>query len=280
MYLSRLLLNPRDRDTMRWLADCHQLHQVIMTGFPHVDTEMARRDLGVLFRVETPGPDGSVAVLVQSRTEPYWTLESRAVRADAAVSLEALLAGITAGRRYRFRLRANPTRRVHHRATLGPDTRELDIHGEWKDSGTIPDGERAGLVRRTHTEPGDAWRTRADGKRIGKRVELRREEDRLLWLGRQGARCGFEVVTSRLAPGFGQTASREFPVARADPAARLWGSKPGQQLDRRLTFATALFEGELRVTEPAAFRAAIEEGIGPGKAFGCGLLSIASIQQM
>lgn len=280
MYLSRLLLNPRDRDTMRWLADCHQLHQVIMAGFPHLETETARRDLGVLFRVETPGPDGAIAVLIQSRTEPHWTLESRAARVDPAVSLDALLAGITSGRRYRFRLRANPTRRVHHRATLGPDTRELDIHGKWKDAAAIPEDERTGLTRRSHTEPGDAWRTRADGKRIGKRVELRREEDRLLWLGQQGARCGFEVVTARLAPGLGDAGSREFPVARADPAPRLWGAKRDQQVDRRLTFATALFEGELRVTDPAAFRAAIENGIGPGKAFGCGLLSVAPIQQM
>ena len=188
MYLSRLLLNPRNRDTMRWLADCHQLHRVIMAGFPHVEAETARQDLGVLFRVETPAPDGSVAVLVQSRAEPHWRLESRAAHTDPAVSLDGLLAGIAAGRRYRFRLRANPTRRVHHRATLGPDPRELDIHGNWKAPGEIPENERTGLVRRAHTEPPRAWHIRDDGKRIGKRVELRREEERLLWLQRQGAR--------------------------------------------------------------------------------------------
>ncbi|GMV86813.1 MAG: type I-E CRISPR-associated protein Cas6/Cse3/CasE [Dehalococcoidia bacterium] len=279
MYLSRLLLNPRNRDTMRWLADCHQLHRVIMAGFPHVEAETARQDLGVLFRVETPAPDGSVAVLVQSRAEPHWRLESRAAHTDPAVSLDGLLAGIAAGRRYRFRLRANPTRRVHHRATLGPDPRELDIHGNWKAPGEIPENERTGLVRRAHIEPPRAWHIRDDGKRIGKRVELRREEERLLWLQRQGARCGFEIVTASLAPALGETGPRPFAAARADPAPRLWGYQD-HRLDRKLTFATALFEGELRVTEPVAFRAAIEEGIGPGKAFGCGLLSIASIQQM
>jgi CRISPR system Cascade subunit CasE len=279
MYLSRLLLNPRDHDTMRWLADCHQLHRVIMSGFPHVDSESARRDLGVLFRVEPPAPDGTIRVLVQSRAEPHWQLESRAARADPPISLHGLLAGIAPGRRYRFRLRANPTRRVHHRATLGPDTRELDIRDRWEDPGTIPEGERTGIIRRAHAEPAHAWHTRDDGKRIGKRVELRREEERLLWLRRQGARCGFEIVTASLAPGIGETTSRSFAAARADPAPRLWGYQR-QQVDRRLTFATALFEGELRVTEPTVFQAAIEEGIGPGKAFGCGLLSIASIQQM
>lgn len=280
MYLSRLLLNPRNRDTLRWLRDCHELHRVIMAGFPHVEAEDARRELGVLYRVERPAADGTTPVLVQSRVAPHWQLESRAIRADPPVSLDGLLAGIAQGSRYRFRLRANPTRRVHHRATLGPDTRELDANGEWRDPATIPDGQHTGIVRRTHAEPASAWRERPDGKRIGKRVELRREEDRMLWLGRQAARFGFEVVTARLEPGIEQTVRREVPAARADPAPRLWGRVDGEQATRHLTFATALFEGELRVTEPGAFRVAIEEGIGPGKAFGCGLLSIASIQQM
>jgi CRISPR system Cascade subunit CasE len=279
MYLSRLLLNPRNRDTLRWLADCHCLHRVIMSGFPGVEAEDARRQLGVLYRVERAAADGMTPVLVQSRIEPHWQLESRAVRADPAVPLDRLLAGVAAGRGYRFRLRANPTRRVHHRATLGPDPRELDVSGEWRDPATIPEGQHTGIVRRTYAEPASAWRERPDGKRIGKRVELRREEDRLLWLVRQGQRCGFEVLTARVEPGIGQARPREFRAARADPAPRLWGRIDGQQASH-LTFATALFEGELRVTEPGAFRVAIEEGIGPGKAFGCGLLSIASIQQM
>lgn len=42
-----------------------------------------------------------------------------------------------------------------------------------------------------------------------------------------------------------------------------------------LTFGAVLFEGVLRVTDAAAFRAALERGIGSGKAYGFGLLSVA-----
>jgi CRISPR system Cascade subunit CasE len=35
------------------------------------------------------------------------------------------------------------------------------------------------------------------------------------------------------------------------------------------------FEGDLEVTDAAAFRAALAQGIGSGKAYGFGLLSIA-----
>ncbi|MER3437012.1 MAG: type I-E CRISPR-associated protein Cas6/Cse3/CasE, partial [Chloroflexota bacterium] len=34
LYLSRLILNPRNREVRRDLADCQRLHQRIMTGFP------------------------------------------------------------------------------------------------------------------------------------------------------------------------------------------------------------------------------------------------------
>jgi CRISPR system Cascade subunit CasE len=36
-----------------------------------------------------------------------------------------------------------------------------------------------------------------------------------------------------------------------------------------------LYEGELEVTDTAAFRQALEKGIGSGKAYGFGLLSVA-----
>lgn len=275
MYLSRLTLNLRNRDVMRWLADCHELHRVIMSGFPHVPGEEARRELGVLFRLEPAAPPGHAIVLVQSRFEPRWAIESRAARIDPPIPLDPLLAAIVPGRVYRFRLRANPTRRVHHRATLGPDLRELDIHGQWREPDTIPEAERTGIVRRPRAEAPDACQQRPDGRRIGKRVELRREEERIQWLQRQGERSGFQLLTARLEPGLGQATGRDIAAARADPSPTLLGRQRNGSIDRRLTLATALFEGELRVTDAQALRAAIENGIGPGKAFGCGLLSIA-----
>jgi len=42
-----------------------------------------------------------------------------------------------------------------------------------------------------------------------------------------------------------------------------------------MAFGAALFEGVLEVAEAAAFGAALREGVGPGKAFGFGLLSVA-----
>lgn len=43
----------------------------------------------------------------------------------------------------------------------------------------------------------------------------------------------------------------------------------------RVTLSRATFEGVLEVTDPAQLRAAITAGIGPAKAYGCGLLTLA-----
>lgn len=263
MYLSRLILDPRHRDTRRWLADCHQLHQVIMSAFPATPGATARAELGVLFRVETGRADNLVHVLVQSGAEPRWAVESAAIVAvDGPRDIDAASGAILPGRRFRFRLRANPTRRVHQRAALGADDARLNAEGMWKDASDVPDELWNGAVRRRHTERPDA---------VGKRVEIRGEEERIAWLQRQGARCGFALTQVSLV-------DRPLPASRADPGGTVTGARRAS--GDPLTFGTALFEGELEVTDAAALLAAWRTGIGPGKAFGCGLLSLAPVTPM
>ncbi len=235
MYLSRLTFNARDRAARAWLADCNALHRVIMSGFPAVETEAARAGLAVLYRVELMKEPPSIPVLVQSRTEPRWTLETDAVEVAPPRSLDAVLARVEDGQRYRFRLRANPTRRVHTRASLetGPES-----------------------PRQRAEKP----------ESVGKRVDLRREEDQLAWLARRAQASGFSLLTNRLVP-----ADREVLATQADAGSLVRG------WSRNLTFGTVLFEGTLQVTETGRFREGIIGGIGPAKAFGCGLLSIAPV---
>lgn len=260
MYLSRLILEPRNRQTWNWLADCRTLHRTVMAGFGQADSERARAELGVLFRVEIPR-DQPPQVLVQSAVAPSWAFETRAIAdIDPPVDIDGRLAAIEHGERYRLRLRANPTRRVHARALQGPDLRELTTRGEWRAADEIPESERTGIVRRPTAE-GAGWH--------GKRVAVRREEERIAWLKRQGERCGFTLLETRVEP-----AGRDLLDARADIGGALHDRAP---LDRRLTFETCVFEGALEVTDADLLRAAIATGVGPGKAFGCGLFSIAKL---
>lgn len=125
MYLSRLELNPRNRGAVRDLASPHDLHRTLWRAFPDRDAGGAGR---VMFRVE-PERDADAGggrrlppiVLVQSEKEPDWsrlpaqwagcipppklvTFTHQPGHADAVV--------LRSGDRFRFRLTANPVKKV------------------------------------------------------------------------------------------------------------------------------------------------------------------------
>lgn len=234
MYLSRLILDARNATARHWLSDCHALHQFVMSGFPPVATGTpARAALGVLFRVEQMTAPPAVPLLVQSQLAPAWAPPPGAVlRIDPPRPLDAWLNGMTAGSRYRFRLRANPVKRL----------------------GGKDDGD---------------WR--------GKRVELRSEADQVTWLTRYAGRCGFRLMDVRLRPD-----DPALPDVVSWPVVRLQGRRrrPHGTAGEapRVTLGAVLFEGVLEVADATALRQAIATGIGPGKAYGCGLLSLGPVR--
>jgi CRISPR system Cascade subunit CasE len=102
-------------------------------------------------------------------------------------------------------------------------------------------------------------KTGPDGqRRHGRRVELVQEDQQLSWLQRKGADGGFEVLSLRIGG-----VTKEKGRRRATPAPSI-------------TLAGVLFEGRLRVTDPQKFLDhSLAKGLGPGKAYGLGLLSLA-----
>ena len=94
-------------------------------------------------------------------------------------------------------------------------------------------------------------------KRLGVPVDTipTREEQLLAWLQRKGAEGGFDVAYATVGPNHDALVKR-----------------PGG--DTPMTFTTVDFDGILVVREPATFAATVANGIGRGKAFGFGLLSV------
>jgi CRISPR system Cascade subunit CasE len=245
MYLSRALLNPISRAVRADIANIEGLHRTLMRAFPDDSGPHPRQAHGVLFRLDEDARRGRFVLLVQSATRPDFTrlpdgyfldlrddlgfagsgvLENPAIR---EVGDER--ARIGAGDSFRFRLRANPTRRI--------DTKSGD------------DGKR----------------------RNGRRVELRDDASRIEWLRRKAEQGGFALHD--LEDG-GGAASVSVLEER-----KLTGRRPDEGGKRHeLTLAPVLFEGRLRVTDADRFRAALAAGIGPAKAYGFGLLSIAPAQ--
>lgn len=216
-YLSRLIPNLRDKHAQRDLADCQELHRTILAGFPDVADAAARSAFRILYRNEVSGPRPQI--LVQSATLPDWSGRHPGYLAQEPESrqIDGVYAELTNGQQLRFRLRANPTKRV---------LRE------------------------------DSW--------AGKRVNLQREEDQFAWLQRKGNAGGFDLVQVRT--------TSDVPSVQAAPQPAEHGRRGG----RKLTFGSVLFDGELRITDADNFRETLRNGIGSGKAYGFGLLSVAA----
>jgi CRISPR system Cascade subunit CasE len=84
----------------------------------------------------------------------------------------------------------------------------------------------------------------------------------LRWFAEQGAKQGFAIASDTLA-----VSSFDQEIRRHERA----GS------GRSFQFASFLFQGRLQVTEAEKFRVALHRGVGAEKAFGFGLIQIASV---
>src|SRR5262249_21693608 len=146
---SKLVLNLRNPDARRDLAGVYELHRTLMTNYPHPRVEQ-RCDL--LFRIE-PSRTGPPIVLVQTRDQPDWCNLPGGYLLRTAESKSLDLA-FKSGQLLRFRLRANPTKK------LGTATKQERLAGK-KDN--------------------------------GQRFALLREEEQIAWLVQKGEPGGFRV---------------------------------------------------------------------------------------
>jgi CRISPR system Cascade subunit CasE len=95
-------------------------------------------------------------------------------------------------------------------------------------------------------------------KETRKTVGLYYQPDQETWFSRQASQHGFSVEGLEIIP-----------------AANLLGEKAKGQ--SQIKIHTALFQGVLKVQDPVLFVKAVRQGIGKGKSYGCGLLSLSKL---
>jgi len=248
LYLSRLVLNPRSRQVWSELAQPYEMHRTLMRAFSKASVEAgekAREEFGVLFRADVDDRHNKVVVYVQSSIEPDWTflanhrgylLADADLRNPAWKDVAMAYQGLQSRQVFSFRLRANPTKRI------GKDT------------------ANAGALK-------------------GKRVGHLREEEQIAWLIRKGQERekgrpgGFEILMNEVEDPNGETRQVQRVNVRREGKQR--GRKTGDLRSHETTHLAVRFEGLLRITDVNAFRETLARGIGSGKAYGFGLLSIA-----
>lgn len=116
----------------------------------------------------------------------------------------------------------------------------------------------ARLIFRLRANP--SARRRSPDKRNGRRVGISSDEDQIAWLRRKADDGGFAIDTASVV-------NEGSVVCRRSPE------------DEPLTFLSARFDGILVVTNAARFTESLERGIGAGKAFGFGMLTVASCHE-
>ena len=240
MFLSMLLIdvgsNPdRPRPGRLWLRNLYRVHQRLCMAFPSAsrasdDTDFLKPfqpqdfacqqvhvirgpDTGFLFRVD-PQPGGRAVILVQSAMEPDWdyAFKNAGYLLAACPEKKSFAPCFKEGRLLKFRLLANPTRKV--------------------DTKSGPDGQR----------------------RNGRRVPVPAGEF-YEWLAHRAEKAGFRLAkeSTIILPGY------------------VYVNKQGGGQRYR----SVQYDGCLTVTDSALFQETLAHGIGPGKAFGFGLLSVA-----
>jgi len=247
LYLSRLVLNPRSRQVMSEIAFPYEMHRTLMRAFPKATDETilkARDEFGVLFRAEVDDLQGVVKVYVQSRIEPDWSF----------------LDG------------------VNDYLCMDSEMPEYEYKDIMPACRKIQDGQVLSFRLRANPTKRIA---KHDDPMKGKRVELRRESEQIDWLIRKGRERekdksgGFEILMREFEDENGEISRVPRVEVSGEEKQRCRKREEGRS--HQTTHLAVSFDGLLRITGADAFRETLVCGIGPGKAFGFGLLSIAAV---
>ncbi len=280
MFLSLLHVNVGDPDCdqpgRRWLRDVYRVHQRLWMAFPDAarraedpfflgawdgpgvpEPKPKRRVAGFLFRIER---DGRPRILVQSVQRPDWEYAFQnapyLLHQERSPQVLEFNPAPQPDRTYRFRLLANVVTRRSVPDPLGrkrkarPDLPrkrrpEQPVHPD-----PVPDPLPVDPVERQRSLLA-CWKPWHE------------------WLERMGAKRGFCLLDEPGAPLFMEAVS----VHVRHPDQDRGGPKQDKPMDR--SFNAGLFEGSLICTDADQLTDAIVTGIGPAKAYGFGLLSVA-----
>ncbi len=203
MYLSRLILNPRNRRVQREVGQPYEMHRSVMRGFVDDLEEGTER---VLFRLESEPRTERLTLLVQSWALPDWSWlagpEARGYLlpvSEPNPAVKAFDLTLAAGQVLAFRLRANPSmRRTYEDAKRRVGIYDEAAQIEWLKSKGETGGFRIVSVRTNDREDVTGTIENKNGKHKIKLAAV--QFDGLLQVADPGRLC----ETVRLGIGSGK----------------------------------------------------------------------------
>lgn len=246
MFFTRFPVNKTLRSARRLLGNPYAMHAAITGSFP--PAQMENRGEGrLLWRLDDQ-VDGSLVLYIVSPTEPSLVgLDEQMGWPDlepqwGTRSYDRYLEQIRNGQRYAFRLVANPV--VSRSGIRGAQGRSKRIPH-------LTATQQAAWLIGKDAYPG----LEAEVPELFMQQEKNRAE-----------RNGFRVAIDK------RTGEPRLLVSDI----RTMTFRQGRD-GRRITLAKARYDGLLEVTDADALRHALVYGIGHGKGFGCGMLTIVPV---
>ncbi|MDK0519331.1 type I-E CRISPR-associated protein Cas6/Cse3/CasE [Streptomyces sp. ML-6] len=246
-YLSRIRINPLRAQSRKLLASPRAMHGAVQAGIPG-EPDQSR----TLWRLDPDNPHRP-QLFVLTANRPDWShLVEQAGWPDAdgehyAVRDYApLLRQLAPGRSFAFRLTANPVQNTNR-----PD------------------------------KPTTRQQARIDaGDRRGFRLGHRTAEAQLKWFLTRTLRWGFDIPAAPDLDGIHDAAGeppRDIRIIARRRRSFGKGSATGKEA--HVVMNSVTFEGSLRITDPDILTERLLGGIGPSKAYGCGLLTLAPLPE-
>ncbi|MGJ7908239.1 type I-E CRISPR-associated protein Cas6/Cse3/CasE [Actinopolyspora sp. H202] len=268
-YLSRIRINPLRSGSRDLLGNPRRLHGAVMGGLAD-DPERQRP----LWRLDSDNPHRP-KLLVLSESKPDWThLVEQAGWPHAEGEhyelreYEPLLTRLAVGEEFTFRVTANPVRNAVEaaRPTQPNDSGKGSLGRSPRTAHRTAEAQLGWFLQRT-----EKWGFSVPGASSGtsaiEHSSVAASADSTDATGgavtAEAARVGTADV-SEFAGDVRITARERHSFAKKR------GSKP-------VVLHTATFEGRLRVTSVELLRRALLHGVGPAKAYGCGLLTLAPL---
>ena len=249
IYLTKMILNLKCQQARRDLGNPQELHKTISNGFPEVENqehlpkhrrETPRNTFDVLHRLEVDRHRGQAVLLIQSTIKPVWNFLPKDYADETLCKAVQEQFG-----------RIENGMNLLFRLQANPTKR----------------------IGKSYQHPDEKKREefnekfRDDKKR--RRISLNKDKDRIEWLRRKGAETGFRLTDVKVAP---------VPNISLIEDGKISFRKDKNSPD--ITFGSVVFEGVLEVTDAKKFRESLKKGIGSGKAYGFGLLSVAKVAEI
>ncbi|AXR60544.1 type I-E CRISPR-associated protein Cas6/Cse3/CasE [Leptospira mayottensis] len=264
MFLSQLkldTLNINNKIVFNWIQNPYNIHQRLWMAFPEYSSKDKLRDSPFLFQLDYNSDPGKISprILVLSEKLPNWERAFQEFKVLTEIPVGNQIKQISptfiqVGTVLRFSLTANPTKKRKDYRSLFK--KELEGFPDKLD----PSDRVSFLEGKSKLEDLKKTLTKDQFKKLkSKRIGIYHKKGLLDWLSKKGNDSGFSLLNAVV----------EF---QSDISANKIKGSSSPSIPK---IHTVTFSGILKITDPVKFKLAYSKGIGPSKAFGCGMLLLA-----